>query len=215
MNRSEEDYIKTIYELSINQDLKTIKTSDISEMLGYTDQSVNEMIKRLDSKKFLNYIPYKGVQLTKKGSDEAIRLIRAHRVWEVFLSDYLGFNWKEVHNEAEMLEHAGSNELIDRLYDFINKPKYCGHGNPIPDSEGKIVNTYNKSLFEYDEGDSFKLKRVLDKRDLLLHLDEINMKIGDVYNVLEKDNFNNLIHLEKNNKAYVVSHKVSKMLFGV
>lgn len=214
MNRAEEDYIKSIYELSINQDSKTIKTSDISERLGFTDQSVNEMIKRLEKKGFLTYTPYKGVELTNDGNIEAIRLIRAHRVWEVFLSKHLAFNWKEVHNEAELLEHAGSKELIDRLYDFIGRPKHCGHGNPIPDNNGKITSIYNKSLYQYDKGDTFSLKRVLDQKDLLHHLDEINISIGDEFIIIEKDTFNKLIKIKKDKNVLVISNKVAKMLFG-
>ena len=93
LNRAEEDYIKTIYELTIQKDVRIVKTNQISEYFSYTDQSVNEMNKKLNNKKLFKFIPYKGISLTSKGKKEAIRMIRAHRIWEVFLTDKLGFSW--------------------------------------------------------------------------------------------------------------------------
>ncbi|MDY0276606.1 MAG: metal-dependent transcriptional regulator [Acholeplasma sp.] len=214
MNRSEEDYIKTIYELSINTDNNIIKNNDIAENLGFTDQSVNEMIKKLSSKGFVEFIPYKGVLLTKKGKDEAIRLIRAHRVWEVFLMNNLGYSWKDVHEQAEFLEHAGNSDLVERLYAFLNEPAYCAHGNPIPSLDGKIAPTFKKSLYYFNVGDTFTLKRVLDIKDLLTFLDEQGFKIDDTFRVIEKNEFSGYLKIKKENAEYIITNKIAKMLFG-
>src|SRR5690554_7083652 len=114
MHRSEEDYLKAIYEISVNTESNLVKSVDVAETLGFTVQSVNEKIKRLDSKGYVNFIPYKGVELTKKGLEESIRMVRAHRIWEVFLMEKVGYSWHEVHEEAEDLEHAASDKLIER-----------------------------------------------------------------------------------------------------
>lgn len=215
MNRSEEDYIKTIYELLINENTKLVKNTEIAEAMGFTDQSVNEMIKKLSTKGFVNFKPYKGVNLTEKGRLQAIRLIRAHRVWEVFLMKHLNYSWQEVHEQAEFLEHAGSDELIDRLYEFIGKPKYCGHGNPIPSYEGNMENIYDKQLISFDIGNSFTLKRVLDNKELLEYLDQHNFKIDDQFIIVSKDIFGGFMKLTKNNNEYVITNKIAKKLFGL
>ncbi|VEU79711.1 metal-dependent transcriptional regulator [Haploplasma axanthum] len=215
MNRAEEDYIKTIYELSINNDSKIIKNIDIAESLGFTDQSVNEMVKKLSVKGFLEFIPYKGVKLTEKGVKQAVRLIRAHRVWEVFLMDYLNYSWQEVHEQAEFLEHAGNDELIERLYLFLDKPKYCGHGNPIPSHDGTLSTVFKKSLFEFNVNDKFTLKRVLDVKELLSFLDEQNLKIDDSFIIQEKNEFSGYTKLVKDSQEYIITNKIAKMLFGI
>src|SRR5690554_1475266 len=212
MHRSEEDYLKAIYEISVNTESNLVKSVDIAETLGFTVQSVNEKIKRLDSKGYVNFIPYKGVELTKKGLEESIRMVRAHRIWEVFLMEKLGYSWHEVHEEAEDLEHAASDKLIERIYNLIGRPKYCGHGNPIPSFDGKIENIYKKSLFEFDLGSNFILKRVFDNKKLLIDLNKKDIKINDEFNVLSKND--KVIIIVKNNIEYTITNNQSKMLFG-
>ena len=106
MNKGEEDYIKAIFQL-IERDIYDSNSIDyitnnhLSEYLGHTSQTVNEMVKRLDQKGLLIYKPYKGSKLTKKGEDLALRLIRVHRLWEVFLLEQMGYSWEEVHKDAD------------------------------------------------------------------------------------------------------------------
>ena len=214
LNRAAEDYIKAIYELTIQNDAPMIKTNEISDYFGYTDQSVNEMIKKLNQKKLVNFIPYKGIHLTNKGKKEAIRMIRAHRIWEVFLTDKLGLSWEDVHEDAEKLEHATSSRVLDLLYDFIGRPDFCQHGNPIPNEQGNIKKASNFSLSECRVGDVFMLTRVLDLKALLLYLNEENIKLNDQFIVLEKDEFNEIIKVEHQQKQKTISLKTAKMLFG-
>lgn len=212
MHRSEEDYLKAIYEISVNMESNLVKSVDVAETLGFTVQSVNEKIKRLDSKGYVNFIPYKGVELTKKGLEESIRMVRAHRIWEVFLMEKLGYSWHEVHEEAEDLEHAASDKLIEKIYNLIGRPKYCGHGNPIPSFDGKIENIYKKSLFEFEENNNFVLKRVFDNKKLLIELNKKDIKINDNFNILSINDKH--IVLVKNNTKYIITIAQSKMLFG-
>ncbi len=214
MNRAEEDYIKTIYELTIEKNQSLIKTNELSERFGFTDQSVNEMIKRLEQKKLISFIPYKGVSLTNKGKEVAIRMVRSHRIWEVFLTEKLGFPWESVHEDAEMLEHAASPLVLEKLYDYLGKPKYCQHGNPIPDLEGKMEETTHLSLDETSPNDLFIVMRVLDHKELLTFMNQQNMRLHDQYLIIEKDLFTGLIKIQKDQETKTLSLKIAKMIFG-
>lgn len=214
INRAEEDYIKAIYELTIQNNQPMIKTNEISEYFGYTDQSVNEMIKKLNQKKYVNFVPYKGINLTTKGKKEAIRMIRAHRIWEVFLTDKLGISWEDVHEDAEKLEHATSERVLNLLYDYIGKPDFCQHGNPIPNLQGDIKKASNFSLASCEVGDVFKLTRVLDLKALLIYLNKENIKLNDELKVIEKNEFNEIIKVKHYNEQITMSMKTAKMLFG-
>lgn len=214
MNRAEEDYIKTIYELTIEKKQPLIKTNELSDRFGYTDQSVNEMVKRLEAKHLVTFIPYKGLSLTSKGKQIAIRMIRSHRIWEVFLTEKLGFSWETVHEDAEMLEHATSERLVEKLYEYLDRPKYCQHGNPIPDFKGRMESSATHALLDTQISNSFKITRVLDSKELLIFLNEKNIKLYDILTIIEKDDFNQTMTIKNNNKEHIVSYKTAKMLFG-
>ncbi|MGE4320810.1 MAG: metal-dependent transcriptional regulator [Acholeplasmataceae bacterium] len=214
MHRAEEDYIKTIYELTVQRKQDIVKTNEISDTFGFTDQSVNEMIKKLVAKKLVKFIPYKGVQLTKNGIKEATRLIRFHRIWEVFLTDKLAYAWEDVHEDAERLEHASSETLINKLDELLGYPKYCQHGNPIPDATGHVSTFSSLSIFELEENDTFKIKRVLDHKELLNFLNEHHMHLNKTYVLKLKDVFNGIIIIkDEEQNEVILSHKTSKMIF--
>ena len=118
---SEENYIKAIYKLS--HELKTgVTTSTIAEHLSTKSSSVTDMVQKLADKSLVNYIKYQGVTLTPKGKEIAIKIVRKHRLWELFLYQTLGFKWNEIHEIAEELEHIKSDILIERLDKFLNYP---------------------------------------------------------------------------------------------
>lgn len=214
MNRAEEDYIKTIYELTVEKKQSLIKANEIADRFGFTDQSVNEMIKKLEKKHLVSFVPYKGISITKKGKEAAIRMIRAHRIWEVFLTEKLGFSWEKVHEDAEMLEHATSLEVLEKLYHFLGEPKYCQHGNPIPNFEGKMEESTAFSLRDAQVNETFELQRVLDHKELLVYLNTQGIKLNDHYLVIEKDIFNGLIRLKRQGQEMTITTKTAEMLFG-
>ena len=125
---AEEDYLKLIYELTYEANQELTKPKRIAEVFNYTEQSVNEMIKKLLEKELVLFFPYKGVKLTDKGKHEAIGMIRIHRVLEVFLIEKLNYEWQDIHEEVENLEHAVSEELIERLNEYLGYPQFCPHG---------------------------------------------------------------------------------------
>lgn len=215
MNRAEEDYIKTIYELTVEKKVALIKSNDIADRFGFTDQSVNEMIKKLEKKHLVSFVPYKGISLTKKGKDVAIRMIRAHRIWEVFLTEKLGFSWENVHEDAEMLEHATSPDVLEKLYHFLGQPDYCQHGNPIPDIHGKMKDPVVFALSDAKTNQVFELLRVIDHKDLLIYLNQYHLKLHDRFVILERDDFNGVLKIEKESKETIIlTLKTAGMLFG-
>lgn len=213
MFRSEEDYLKIIYELSIETGRTQIKTSEIAEELGHTDQSVNEKIKKLVNKNYLEFEPYKGVSLTSEGISEAIRMIRAHRLWEVFLMQDLGFSWTELHQDAEELEHASSDKIIRSLYKHLDEPEYCKHGNPIPNLEGNTPPIALKTLLNSEIGKEFTVSRVIDKKELLLLLEKHEIGIGTKLLVKEKNEFAGSVIVELDCKEIQLTNMIASLMY--
>jgi DtxR family Mn-dependent transcriptional regulator len=140
---TEENYLKTIFSL-IENNKGTASTNEIAEKMKTKAPTVTDMLKRLSTKKLIIYKPYQGVFFTDEGLAIALNLVRKHRIWETFLVKKLGFGWGEVHDIAEELEHVKSTELINKLDEFLGFPKFDPHGDPIPDSEGRLE--YHKDV---------------------------------------------------------------------
>lgn len=136
LSRSVEDYLKAIYSLTEREE--TASTSAVADSLDVSPASVSGMIKRLADAGFLEHVPYRGVRLTEQGSREALRILRRHRVIETYLNVRLGYSWDDVHREAERLEHAASDTLIDRMAAALEHPEHDPHGAPIPTRAGEI-----------------------------------------------------------------------------
>jgi DtxR family Mn-dependent transcriptional regulator len=133
---SEENYIKTIYHLQ--QEAERVNTMLLASTLETKPASITDMLKKLKTKRLLDYKPYYGFKLSAEGNKVALGIIRRHRLWEFFLAEKLKFNWEEVHEMAEDLEHVSNRKLIDKLDAFLGYPKFDPHGDPIPDQDGKI-----------------------------------------------------------------------------
>ncbi len=213
MNPAVEDYLKMIYEFESDRKDQYVKNARLAEQFGYTIQSINEMIKRLKGMGLVEYKPYRGVRLTDKGRKEALKLVRAHRIWEVFLSDKLGLPWEALHDEAEKLEHAVSEAVLERLYAFLGRPEYCNHGNPIPDQTGHMAPTYKKSLFSSSVGETVVIKRVVDYKPLLNHLNKLDLSLNDQVRILEKDTFAKLIKVDKNGELITISQTIAETIY--
>ncbi len=140
---SEENHIKCVYHLQ--QQTGLVNTNALAAEMQTKAASVTDMLKKLKLKKILQYEKYKGFKLTEMGKKIALSIIRKHRLWEYFLTVKLGFDWAKVHAIAEELEHISSEELIQKLDDFLGNPSFDPHGDPIPDSFGKIptIKQYN------------------------------------------------------------------------
>ncbi len=158
LTRSVEDYLKVIYHLSSQGGFAT--TSDIAAMLEVAPPSVSGMVKRLSETGLIEHVPYRGVQLTQQGRRAALRMIRRHRILETYLTQQLGYDWGGVHAEAERLEHAVSDGLIERMADALGAPRYDPHGAPIPTAGGEIEETELLSLAVAPVGAELELREV-------------------------------------------------------
>jgi len=160
LSRSVEDYLKAIY--SIGESGEAAPTSAIADALEVQPASVTGMVKRLAESGFLEHVPYRGVRLTEEGKREALRIVRRHRVLETYLTERLGYRWEDVHAEAERLEHAASDQLIDRMASALENPSHDPHGAPIPTSSGEVEATVSVTLAELGPGEEAVVRAVRD-----------------------------------------------------
>ncbi len=188
LSRSTEDYLKAIYDIE-SRDLPA-QTSAIAEALNVAPPSVSGMVKRLSEAGLLEHVPYRGVQLTREGRREALKLIRRHRVIETYLTSRLGYDWDSVHDEAERLEHAASDLLIERMAETLGDPQYDPHGAPIPTVGGDIEEAAHMPLSEVPVGRKAILKMVSDKDpERLRFLASLGLKPGVSFEVLDQQPF--------------------------
>ena len=155
-----ENYVKTIYQLVLDNDGQPAATGQVADALDVSPGTVTSMLKTLSASGLAEYRPYEGVVLSESGEALALRVLRRHRLIELFLQNTLELTWDEVHDEAENMEHAVSDLLIDRIDDYLGHPETDPHGDPIPKSDGTIVMGSNTSLAELTPGDRFRISRV-------------------------------------------------------
>lgn len=180
-----EDYLKAIYE--IGRGSVPVATNDIAQRLNLTAASVSGMVRRLADQGLLSYERYRGVTLTETGRRAALRTLRRHRVIEAYLSGALDYPWDRVHAEAERLEHAASDELVDRMAAAIGEPVVDPHGAPIPSREGLVDETEYLSLAELGAGYGARVVRVADSDpEMLRYLGEMAIIPGAELVVLSK-----------------------------
>ena len=161
LSRSVEDYLKAIYGLSEGGDAAS--TSAIADVLDVQPASVTGMIKRLDESGLVEHVPYKGVRLTEQGTRESLRVLRRHRIIETYLCERLGYSWDDVHEEAERLEHAASETLIEKMAAALGFPSHDPHGAPIPTRTGDIEYVDPATLADARPGDRLRIRAVRDE----------------------------------------------------
>lgn len=210
---SEENYLKAIFHLERTYK-GGVSTNALSEEMETKASSVTDMIKKLSEKNLVNYKKYQGVRLSEAGRAAAIEVIRKHRLWEVFLVEKLDFNWDEVHDIAEQLEHIKSEKLINKLDKFLEYPKKDPHGDPIPDAEGNFIKMEKTLISECHTGDSGVFIGVRDSSSAFLqYLDKSKISLGDHFQIIHKEEFDQSVEVEVNSKKITISHKIATNLF--
>lgn len=208
---SVEDYLKAIYSLS--PEGRPASTSDIAHRLELSAPSVSAMVKRLSEQGLLEHLPYKGVQLTDEGRRAALRMIRRHRVIETYLVGRLGYSWDTVHEEAERLEHAVSDTLIERMAEALGNPGADPHGEPIPTPDGLIEEISATPLCDIPPGDTVQVRRVTaGDPDRLRYLASVGLKPGVVVTVLEQQPFQGPITFRIDGRVRVLGHELALSL---
>jgi DtxR family Mn-dependent transcriptional regulator len=211
---TEENYIKSIYKLSV-RGTQAVTTNAIAEMLQTRPASVSDMLRKLSSKNIIDYVKYRGVTLTPAGQIKALEIIRKHRLWEVFLVEKLKFNWDEVHEVAEEMEHIKSDLLIRRLDEYLGFPRFDPHGDPIPTESGELNEKNQVLASELQVNDSGVVIGVKDTQPLFLqYLDKAGIFLGARIKVKDKAKFDNSLEINIENKKDIrISYEVSNNIF--
>ena len=212
LTQSEENYLKTIFHLQQGQE--AVATNAVADALQTRAASVTDMLKKLNAKKLLHYKPYYGFYLSAEGRKLATNIIRRHRLWEVFLSHKLKFGWDEVHSLAEELEHVSSKKLIDKLDEYLGFPLVDPHGDPIPDSNGKLKTSYAVNLTELRENEPAQVVSVTDQSKVMLDdLTEKNIAIGTRIEIRKRSQFDQSLQVKIKNKHVTLTVQLARHLF--
>jgi DtxR family Mn-dependent transcriptional regulator len=211
---SVENFLKTIFTLKEDEGEKT-STSNLAERLGISGPAVTDMAKKLSVKGLVEYKPYKEIEITSEGRDIAVKVIRRHRIWEMFLHKVLELDLNEVHDEAELLEHQTSDKLLDKMDQFLGYPEVDPHGDPIPTSEGKFQNEMNVvRLSQLSEGDKVIIVRLLYAHDDVHTLFKYyNIKTSKTLRVIKIFNVEQLMQVEMDKEIVNLPLSVQKKIY--
>ena len=209
---STEDYIKAIYKLE--RDGGKVTTSALALQLQLADASITDMIKKLSEKGLIHYERYQGVGLTASGKRMALKIVRRHRLWEMYLVRFLGFSWDQVHDEAERLEHVTSEKLEQRLDNALGFPHNDPHGDPIPTVNGELDHPKYTALAECREGDVVRVLRVSDDdSEMLQHASKLGVELNKKLIVKEKRSFDGSMLVRVGSKQHFVRQQMANAIF--
>lgn len=216
LSQAVEDYIKTIYTLESENEVKGVSTTKIAESLNVSSASVTNMIKKLAKLGLVSYESYYGTKLTNAGRKIALEIIRHHRLLELYLKEVMGYSWDEVHDEAEKLEHHISEQFEDKIAELLNHPTHDPHGDPIPSKDGVMPEIVSEPLTEAEIGDKLILGRVTNQEpDLLRYLEKKGLIPGIELEVIEKAPFKGPVTIKIDGKELVVGYEVAVNLYMV
>lgn len=185
---SAQNYLKAIYLLQEN--CETVTTTALAQYLEISAASATNMIKKLARLKLVRHSPYHGVELTTAGEKMALEVLRHHRLIELFLAEALGVPWEAVHSEAEKIEHVISEDLEDRIANFLGDPLHDPHGDPIPTKAGVVERPVYQSLFDMGAGESAVIRRVSDQHpDHLKHFSRLGLIPDATVDVVQREPF--------------------------
>ncbi len=191
------DYVKAVWDLG---EAEAASTKDVAARLLVSSASVSNMFARLQEMGLVEYERYRGASLTEKGRIEALRLVRRHRLIETFLLKHLGYSWRDVHAEAERLEHTVSDEFTERLAEFLGHPGHDPHGDPIPTADGTLEPDHSFPLSEAEAGWRVRIHKVGDEDDSVLdYLGERGLVPGRTLNVKEVRGLDGVVTVEDEN----------------
>ena len=207
-----ENYLKRIYAIQLSGE--RVSTSSLSEKLRISPASVSEMVKRLADDGNVVYTPYKGVELTKKGRMKAVRIIRRHRLWELFLVRVLKYRWDEIHEEAERLEHITSEKLEKRLDELLGHPRIDPHGDAIPTTDGVVRAEDALSLTEAIAGSRVIVRRVSDEDpEILKYAARLGITLNKRLAVRERILFDGSLRVDIGGKERFISSRLAQNIF--
>lgn len=216
MSYSEENYLKALYSIGSAHEQNEVGTNDLASHLQVKPASVSEMLKKLKTKDWVDYKRYGKIKLTPEGWKKAVEIVRKHRLWETFLYDKLNFDWDEIHEIAEELEHIGNTKLTERLDKFLGFPKFDPHGDPIPDSAGRLY-TQSKSLIAtINIGKKAKIVGVKDSSaELLQYANALGLNMNTEITVIKRIPYDGQTYISIGGKEVSISEKVAENIIVV
>lgn len=208
-----ENYVKAIYQIAAAHEPHAASTGKLAEALGVSPGTVTSMLKTLSESGLAQYVPYEGARLTDAGRTLALRVLRRHRLIELFLSRTLKMTWDEVHEEAENMEHAVSDLLIDRIDAFLGYPATDPHGDPIPKADGTLAASTGRSLSDIPVGNRFRVVRVIDQApEFLRYLTETGLKLNATGSVVANRQESGTITVEVAGHQTTLAHSIADRL---
>lgn len=213
-DESVEMYLKTIAELSATSD--PVPVTLVANRLGISTVSASEMVHRLEEQGLLEHTPYKGVRMTRAGLKRANAVIRRHQLWEVFLYEKLGLSWADTHELACMLEHVAAPQLDEALFQFLEEPERCPHGNRIPDAGDTGVPRIGRPLDRIEPGRKVIIESILmEKKDLLEHMERSGIAPGVFVQILESDESAETMKLRCGEQTVQLAHDEARRVFVI
>lgn len=212
MTHTKENYLKAIYYLDQNQE--KISLSELGKKMEVSMPTVNSMVKSLQEKDWVIYQKYQPLQLTTKGKQKAALIIRKHRLTEMFLAQFMGFGWEEVHEIAEEIEHLQVDKFFDRMDELLGFPAVDPHGSPIPDKQGIVVAKSYVPLSDIEVGVQVRIcSLVKSSKELLLYLNRKEIALGTELKIEKKEPFDKSILVRYQRPDNVMlSHEVAQLL---
>ena len=214
LSLTEENYLKTISHLAGEGGEVTVK--GLSDILKIKMPTVTSMMKKLSEKDLIKYEPYRPLYLTEQGSRIAGKIIRKHRLTEMYLVEKMGFGWEEVHEIAEQVEHVHSPVFFERIDKLLDYPKYDPHGSPIPNREGVVENANYDKLSSCKSGDTFTIRAVMySEDDFLSYLNNREIKLGSELTIESVEPFDqSMVVTYKDHAKETLSYIVCDRLLG-
>ncbi|MAG94002.1 MAG: DtxR family iron (metal) dependent repressor [Planctomycetaceae bacterium] len=213
-----ENYLKAILQVALRDEKEWVTTGNLASALGVQPGTVTSMLKTLAESGLAEYRPYEGARLTDAGRTLAVRMVRRHRLIEVFLVQTLGLTWDQVHDEAENMEHAVSEFLVDRIDAYLGHPTNDPHGDPIPTADGAMRGTGEASvpLHECPVGSRVRIVRVINQgTDFLRYLSEAGIALGTEGSVTANNREADVLSLElEEGRRLTMGHKAAGQLLA-
>ncbi|MFN8653547.1 MAG: metal-dependent transcriptional regulator [Gemmatimonadales bacterium] len=212
LTHSAEDYLKAIYHLTSGG--SPASTNQLAEALDLAPASVSGMLKRLAEQGLVDHEPYKGVTLAPEGKRIALRMLRRHRLIEAYLVAHLGYSWDTVHEEAERLEHAVSDTLIERMAQVLGDPQEDPHGDPIPGPDGSLTEMVYVPLADLEVGDEAEIRRVATSQpERLRYIGATGLMPGTHVALVAREPFQGPLRVKVGDREQVIGHELAGMLW--
>lgn len=214
MSISTDDFIKNLYLIDL-EELRGVTGSRLAKRLNVSGAAITDMARKLSKRGLIKYQPYKALELSAKGRKMALKIVRKHRLWELFLHKVLKMDLLEIHDEAERLEHNTSDRLADRLWHFLGEPKFDPHGDPIPLSDGQLPPTAKElSLADTKQGNTYQLSRLQYRSSEIFNFYKRHgLAPGVRFTTLQKYSFDGSVEIEVDGRIILLSESLTANIF--